>query len=99
MIAQCRRPIEAMRSNWAIRLFQTSPQASQISAEVSNTRFDSHVCRRYCQIFSTGFSSGDFGGNGTNTMLPGRKPAQQFGTVIIAQFNRCRHSRLPESVP
>ena len=61
--------METIRPDFAVRLFQESQQASQMSVKLSNTRFDSHVWRRYCQIFSTGFNTGDFGGRGTSTIL------------------------------
>ena len=35
------------------------------------TRFDSQLSLMNCQIFSTGLSSGDFGGNDTSVMLGG----------------------------
>jgi hypothetical protein len=34
-------------------------------------RFDSQLPRKYCQTFSTGLSSGHFGGNGTMLMFGG----------------------------
>src|SRR6476646_7844599 len=42
-----------------------------MSAPEANTRLDSQLSRRYCQIFSVGFSSGDLGGNGSRLMLAG----------------------------
>ena len=35
------------------------------------TRFESQLSRMNCQMFSTGLSSGDFGGNGKSVMLSG----------------------------
>ena len=35
------------------------------------TRFKSQLSRMNCQMFSTGLSSGDFGGNGKSVMLSG----------------------------
>ena len=34
-----------------------------------HTRLESQLSRMYCQMFSSGFSSGDFGGNGSRVML------------------------------
>ena len=34
-------------------------------------RFESQLSRMYCQIFSTGLSSGHFGGSGIMVMLAG----------------------------
>jgi hypothetical protein len=42
-----------------------------MSAAEANTRLDSQLSRRYCQTFSVGLSSGDFGGNGSRLMLAG----------------------------
>jgi hypothetical protein len=42
----------------AVTLFQASQAASMMSSKVSKTRFESQLTRKYCQIFSTGFSSG-----------------------------------------
>jgi len=42
-----------------------------MSGPEANTRLESQLPRRYCQAFSCGFSSGDFGGNGSKLMLAG----------------------------
>jgi hypothetical protein len=34
-------------------------------------RFEIQLSRMYCQMFSTGLSSGDFAGGGTNVMFGG----------------------------
>src|SRR3954452_11932577 len=47
-----------MVRGWAMSLRQASQAASMISSSVLKTRFESQVWRRYCQMFSTGFSSG-----------------------------------------
>src|SRR5690349_15997712 len=37
----------------------------------ANTRLESQLSRKYCQTFSVGLSSGDFGGSGSRLMLGG----------------------------
>src|SRR5215213_4717895 len=60
----------------ARRLRQASQAASMIASKVSNTRFESQFWRRYCQMFSTGLSSGVREGRKTRVMFFGttRRP-------------------------
>ena len=55
-----------------MRLFQASQAAVTIASYPAKTRLESLVCRRNCQTFSTGFSSGDLGGSGSKERLSGR---------------------------
>src|SRR5215212_3110689 len=50
--------MEVMVLGFARRLRQASQAASTMAPWVSNTRFESQFWRRYCQMFSTGLSSG-----------------------------------------
>jgi hypothetical protein len=50
-------PIDVIVLGWAMSFRQASQAASIMSSDVSNTRLDSQFARRYCQMFSTGFSS------------------------------------------
>ena len=43
-------------------LFQASQQQSTISSSDWNTMLESQLSRMYCQMFSTGLSSGERGG-------------------------------------
>ncbi len=56
---------------WSMRLFQASQHRATISSYDLKTRFDSQLSRMNCHMFSTGFSSGDLGGNGSSVMLGG----------------------------
>lgn len=56
--AQVRVAIDVIRSGWAMSLFQASQHASTMASYVSKTRLESWFCRRYCQTFSAGLSSG-----------------------------------------
>src|SRR3954471_21406131 len=60
-----------MVRGWAMSLRQASQAASMISSSVLKTRFESQVWRRYCQMFSTGFSSGARDGSRMMVMLFG----------------------------
>jgi hypothetical protein len=73
MIAQWRVPIEVIRAGSAVRLFQASQAAVTIASYPAKTRLDNLVCRRNCQTFSTGFSSGDLGGNGSTERFYGKR--------------------------
>ena len=42
-----------------------------MSRPEANMRLESQLPRRYCQTFSCGFSSGDFGGSESRLMLAG----------------------------
>ena len=52
-------------------LFQASQQSATISSYDLNIRLDSQLSRMNCHTFSTGFSSGALGGNGSRVMLDG----------------------------
>src|SRR3984893_18956646 len=52
-------------------LFQAWQQWSRMSSEDLKMRLDSQLSRMYCQMFSTGLSSGDLGGSGIKVMLSG----------------------------
>ena len=54
-----------------MRLFQASQHRATISSYDPKTRLDSQFSRMNCHMFSTGFSSGDLGGNGRRVMLDG----------------------------
>ena len=56
-----------------MRLFQASQAAVRIASYPSKTRLDNLVCRRNCQTFSTGFSSGDLGGSGSTERFSGKR--------------------------
>ena len=57
--------------DWAMSLFQASQAASIMASKSSKTRFESQLARRYCQICSTGFNSGDREGSRIRVMLSG----------------------------
>src|SRR5215470_9386186 len=69
--AQSRRPMDMMAHGWSTSLFQASQQWSRMSLEDRNTRLESQFSRMNCQTFSTGLSSGHFGGKGMSVMLGG----------------------------
>src|SRR5215216_6279448 len=50
--------MEVMVLGFARRLRQASQAASTMASWLSKTRFESQFWRRYCQMFSTGLSSG-----------------------------------------
>ncbi len=52
-------------------LFQASQHRATISLYDSKTRLDSQLSRMNCQMFSTGFNSGDLGGKSRIVMLGG----------------------------
>ena len=56
---------------WSISLFQASEHIATISSYDLKTRLDNQFSRMYCQMFSTGLSSGDLGGRGRSVMLGG----------------------------
>src|SRR5215203_6338095 len=71
----------------ARRLRQASQAASMIASQVSNTRLESQFWRKYCQMFSTGLSSGAREGRKTRVMF--------FGTTrrpVVCQPARSRRS-------
>ena len=72
MVAHWRVPIEVMQAGSAMRLFQASQAAVTIASHPSKTQLDSWIHRRNCQTFSTGFSSGDFGGSGSTERFSGK---------------------------
>src|SRR5205823_3362816 len=55
-----------------------------MSATDVNTRLESQLSRRYCQTFSTGLSSGDFGGSGSRLMLAGTSSFSEVCQAGIA---------------
>src|ERR1700724_3325764 len=55
----------------SMSLFQAKQQWSRMSSWDLKMRFESQLSRMNCQMFSTGLSSGDFGGNGKSVMLSG----------------------------
>ncbi len=52
-------------------LFQASQHRATMSSYDLKTRLDSQLSRMNCQMFSTGFSSGDLGGKSRIVMLGG----------------------------
>src|ERR1700748_2191880 len=68
---QSLRPTDMMVHGCAMSLFQASQQWSTMLVYDRKTRFDSQFPRMYCQMFSTGLSSGHFGGSGTMVMFGG----------------------------
>src|SRR5215217_7170633 len=83
--------MEVMVLGFARRLRQASQAASTMASWLSKTRFESQFWRRYCQMFSTGLSSGAREGRKTRVMF--------FGTTkrpVVCQPARSRRSnRLP----
>src|SRR4051794_14467806 len=73
-----------MVRGWAMSLRQASQAASMISSSVLKTRFESQVWRRYCQMFSTGFSSGARDGSRMMVMFFGmlRAPVSGFAALL-----------------
>ncbi len=65
---------------WSINLFQASEHMSTISSYDLNIRLDSQLSRMNCHTFSTGLSSGDFGGKGRSVMLGGI-----FSFLVVCQ--------------
>jgi hypothetical protein len=53
-----------IRQGWLMSLFHASQQWSTMSWKDLKIRFDSQLSRKNCQMFSCGFSSGHFAGNG-----------------------------------
>ena len=51
--------------------FQPSQQASRMAPQVSKTRLARWFRGRYCQMFPTGFSSGEYGGKGKRLTVSG----------------------------
>ncbi len=51
--------MEVTRAGSAVKSFQAVPQASTMSAWLSKTRLPSWFWRRYYQMFSAQFSSGE----------------------------------------
>ncbi len=71
MCAQSLSPMDVMVAGCARRFCQASQAASTTASEVSKTRAESQVWRRYCQMFSTGFSSGARDGRKTSVRFFG----------------------------
>ena len=65
----------------AMRLFQAPQQRATMSSQDLKTRLESQFSRMNCQIFSTGFSSGDLDGSGSKVML--------LGTTSFADMSYC----------
>src|SRR5215203_759675 len=63
--------MEVMVLGFARRLRQASQAASTMASWLSKTRFESQFWRRYCQMFSTGLSSGAREGRKTRVMFFG----------------------------
>src|SRR5215204_2476829 len=79
--------MEVMVLGFARRLRQASQAASTMASWLSKTRFESQFWRRYCQMFSTGLSSGAREGRKTRVMF--------FGTTrrpVVCQPARSRRS-------
>jgi len=64
-------PMDEMVSGCCVGLIQAWHPASTISSSVSKTRLESRFWRRYCQMSSWGFSSGERGGRKMMEMLAG----------------------------
>src|SRR3954454_13570398 len=78
----------------AISLRHASQAASMISSNVLKTRLESQVWRRYCQMFSTGFSSGARDGSRMMVMFFGMlrapvvcQPARSSSSGMGAPFD------------
>src|SRR5215203_2926614 len=79
--------MEVMVLGFARRLRQASQAASTMASWLSKTRFESQFWRRYCQMFSTGLSSGAREGRKMSVMF--------FGTAsraVVCQPARSRSS-------
>ena len=63
--------MEIIFHGWSMSLFQASQLRATISSDDLKTRLDNQLSRMNCHMFSTGFSSGDLGGNGRSVMLGG----------------------------
>ena len=64
-------PMDMIVHGCSMRLFQASALRSTISSKDLKTRLESQLSRRYCQMFSTGLSSGERGGKGRSVRLAG----------------------------
>ena len=64
----------------SMRLFQALQQQSRISRSEWKTMLESQFSRSYCQMFSTGLSSGERGGSETRVMLSGT-----FSLSVVCQ--------------
>src|SRR6202011_4732007 len=69
--------MEMIFQGMSMSLFQAKQQWSRMSSYDLKTRFESQLSRMNCQMFSTGLSSGDFGGDGKSVMLSGMIPPDQ----------------------
>jgi len=67
----------------AMSLFQASQQWSTMFVYERKMRFDSQLSRMYCQMFSTGLSSGHFGGSGTMVMFGGTISRVQMPSCLV----------------
>src|ERR1700735_2650952 len=63
--------MEVVVSGAAMSFRQASHAASMMASTFSKTRLESQFWRRYCQIFSTGFSSGAREGRKIGVMFSG----------------------------
>lgn len=70
-VAHSLLPIDRMRSGSLTGNIQALRQASTISSQLFQTSAQSLLPRRYAQTFSIGFSSGEYGGRWSKTMLSG----------------------------
>ena len=64
-------PMDMIFHGRSMRLFQASQQSATMSSYDLKMRFESQLSRMNCQMFSTGFNSGDLGGSGMRVMLSG----------------------------
>ena len=98
MVVHWRVLIEVTWAGSAMRLFQAWQVAVTIASYPSKTRLDSLVCRRNCQTFSTGLSSGDLGGSGSKERFSGKR---SFSVVCQPDLGRDGAARrdVPEPEP
>src|SRR3984893_5862579 len=69
--------MEMIFQGMSMSLFQAKQQWSRMSSYDLKTRFESQLSRMNCQMFSTGLSSGDFGGNGKSGCCLGWKASSR----------------------
>ncbi len=86
-------------SGSARSLFQASQQWATMSSSFSKMRFESQFCRRYCQMFSTGFSSGERGGSGRSVMFAGTTRWFVSAPDAPSPFDLQHMRRLPDAPP
>ena len=64
-------PMEVVCSCFLVGLFQAWQQDCTMSSQVSKMVLESQLSRRNCQMFSTGFNAGHFGGRGRRVIVSG----------------------------